>query len=81
MRQIKITAADVCRDDVDDCWLAPDDPIHDLKRASVASSIVSYAPPVNLPKVQGSNLGELARINGIQPGTEQWFRHWFGKTR
>jgi len=81
MRQIKITTADVCRDDADDCWLSPDDPIHELKKASLVGGITSYCPPAAVPKIQSSNLGEIARLNNIQPGTEQWFRHWFSKTR
>jgi len=34
MKQYKITSADIFLDNSDDCYLAPDDPIHELKLKS-----------------------------------------------
>jgi hypothetical protein len=36
---------------------------------------------LQLPNIQGSNKGQIAREQNIQPGTQEWFKHWFGDKR
>jgi hypothetical protein len=31
------------------------------------------------PAVVGSNKGQIQREQGIKPGTDEWFKLWFGK--
>jgi hypothetical protein len=71
-------------DSPDDCYLAPDDPIHALKAASIMGGLggeqrlAEYRATLRQP-VQGSNKGQIQREQNIKPGTEEWFKLWFGK--
>ena len=73
MREMRITATDFTQSLDDDCVLAPDDPVYQIL------SGVEYKEPI--PYVAGSNKGQIAREQNIQPGTEAWFKHWFGDKR
>ena len=70
----------------DDCYLAPEDPIHELKAAAMmgglgaAERLADYRSTLRQPVV-GSNKGQLQREQGIKPGTEEWFQLWFGKNK
>ena len=84
MRQFRITSKDMLPDSDEDCYLSPDDPIHDLKPASMMGGLGSrhaldnYKTLLRQPVVS-SNKGQIAREQGIKPGTDEWFKHWFGK--
>ncbi len=84
MRQYRVTTADLNSTSDDDCYLSPDDPIHALKGVSQLGGLGSEEAlaqyrTLQLPSIQGSNKGQIARELGLQPGTEAWFKHWFGK--
>ena len=83
MRQYKITSADLNPPSDDDCYLSPDDPIHQLKAVSQLGGMGSMAAlaqynSLQTPQIVGSDKGRIAREQDIKPGTEQWFKHWFG---
>lgn len=85
-REYCITAAAFTEDTTDDCYLSPDDPVHAMKPAAMMGGIGSAAAlakynAVSKPIVVGSTKGQEAREQNIQPGTEAWFRHWFGGAR
>ena len=84
MRQIRITTADLCPPSDDDCYLAPDDPVHEFKKVSMMGGLGSEHALANymnsqIPLIAGSDKGRIAREQNIQPGTEEWFKHWFGR--
>ena len=83
MKQYRITTADLNQTPDDDCYLAPDDPIHQLKAASQMNGLGSEEAlnqyrQLQLPTIVGSTKGQEARNQGIKPGTQEWFKHWFG---
>jgi hypothetical protein len=86
MKQYRITANDIVPSGDDDCYLAPEDPIHELKAAAMmgglgaAERLADYRATLRQPVV-GSNKGQLQREQGIKPGTEEWFQLWFGKNK
>lgn len=84
MRQYRITTADLLPSEENDCYLAPDDPIHELKKVSQLGGLgsdnaLAIYNTLNLPKIQSSDKGQIAREQGIKPGTDEWFSHWFGR--
>jgi hypothetical protein len=86
-REYRITADSFRQEDTtDDCVLSPDDPIHDLKPAAMMGGIGSSAALAKYNSlaqhtVVGSTRGQEAREQNIKPGTEAWFKHWFGGAR
>lgn len=86
MRQFKVTTADLNQTSDEDCYLAPDDPLHSLMGVSQLGGLGSKSAlaeynKLHLPSIQGSNKGQIAREQGIKPGTDEWFKHWFGDKR
>jgi hypothetical protein len=86
MKQYRITTADLNQTSDDDCYLAPDDPIHQLKAASQMGGLGSEAAlaqyrQLQLPTIVSNTKGQQAREQGIKPGTQEWFKHWFGDKR
>jgi hypothetical protein len=86
MRQYRVTTADLNQSSSDDCVLSPDDPIHQLKGVSQLGGLGSEAAlaqyrTLQLPSITGSNKGQEARELGLKPGTDAWFKHWFGDKR
>lgn len=84
MKQYRITSADLNQTSDNDCYLSPDDPIHQLKGVSQLSGLgseeaLSKYRSLQLPSIVSSTKGQEAREQGIQPGTQEWFKHWFGK--
>jgi hypothetical protein len=83
MKQYRITSADINPQSDTDCYLSPDDPIHKLMPASMlgglgsAEALADYIN-ANGTVIAGSNKGQTAREQNIQPGTPEWFKHWFG---
>jgi hypothetical protein len=84
MKQYKITSADLNPKDDNDCYLSPNDPIHDLMPASMMGGLGSMEALTRYnstmkPTVTGSDKGQIQREQGIKPGTDEWFKLWFGK--
>lgn len=84
MKQYRITTADLLPHDENDCYLSPDDPIHELKKVSMLGGLGGEQALANynnlqLPNIVGSDKGRIAREQGIKPGTPAWFEHWFGR--
>ena len=84
MKQYKITSADINQNSLDDCYLSPDDPVHELKAIQHLAGLGSDARLHELRVNQGSNIsvtgdskGELMRKHNIKPGTPEWFKLWF----
>lgn len=84
MKQYRITSQDINPTNDGDCYLAPDDPIHALKAVSMmgglgSADVLANYNNLQLPQVQGNDKGRIAREQNIKPGTDAWFKHWFGK--
>jgi hypothetical protein len=93
MKQYYITQENIAQDSPDDCYLAPDDPAHQIKRLQFLGGLGGQARLAEYNQQtaqsrlnQGGNItttaAENARImreKNIQPGTEEWFKLWFSK--
>lgn len=85
MKQYRINSSNMVAQSEDDCYLAPDDPgqlfiTHSVMGGLGARDRLSqYMEKTPQPNV-GSNKGEIQRQNNIKPGTEEWFKLWFGKS-
>ena len=84
MKQYRITTKDINQDSPDDCYLAPDDPVHEIKRMQELGGLNAAARLHEYRAAQGSNIsvtgdnkGELMRKHNIKPGTPEWFQLWF----
>lgn len=83
MRQFRITTETLNPKSDDDCFIAPDDPMWDLVPASQMGGLGSDAAlgqylSRTLPQIEQNDKGRIAREQNIQPGTQEWFKHWFG---
>jgi hypothetical protein len=84
MKQYRITAQDINPSTDDDCYLAPDDPIHALMPAAMmgglggAEALAQYNN-IGKPVIETNNNAEIMREQNIKPGTEAWFKLWFGR--
>ena len=84
MKQYYITSENIPQDSPDDAYIAPDDPLNELKIAASMGGLGSdeklaeYNAKLKQPVV-GSNKGQIQREQGIKPGTEEWFKLWFGQ--
>ena len=88
MKQYKITAQDLNQDSPDDCYLDPNDPIHEIKALAglgglggqarlqeyKAQQVGSYGEEMS---ANATRKAELMRKHNIQPGTPEWFKLWF----
>lgn len=86
MKQYRITTADLVQSSNDDCVLSPDDPIHQMIGVSQLGGLgsqeaLAHYNRLQLPSIQGSTKGQEARELGLKPGTDAWFKHWFGATK
>jgi hypothetical protein len=84
MKQYKITSDNLNQDSNEDCYLAPDDPIHELKALAGLGGLGGEARLHEYRANQGSNIsvtgdskGELMKKHNIKPGTPEWFKLWF----
>jgi hypothetical protein len=87
MKQYKITSEHLNTDSTDDAYLAPDDPIHELKAIQYLAGLGAQARLTEYKLEQinnGSNIsvtgnakGELMKKHNIKPGTPEWFKLWF----
>jgi hypothetical protein len=88
MKQYRITSADLTQDSPDDCYLDPNDPIHEIKQLSYLAGLGAQArlEEYRASNNDGSNISvtgmekqELEKKHNIKPGTDEWFRLWFSK--
>lgn len=84
MKQYRITSQDLNQDSPDDCYLAPNDPVQELKILSGMGGLGGEARLHEYRANQGSNIsvtgdatGQLQKKLNIQPGTPEWFKLWF----
>jgi hypothetical protein len=84
MKQYRITVQDLNQSSDEDCYLAPNDPIHELKALAGLGGLGGEARLHEYRASQGSNIsvtgnakGELMKKHNIQPGTPEWFKLWF----
>jgi len=84
MKQYRITTDHLNQDSSDDCYLDPNDPIHELKAIQHLAGLGSTARLQEYRGLQGSNIsgtgdnkGQLMKQNNIKPGTPEWFQLWF----
>ena len=83
MKQYRITSEHLNQDSGDDCYLAPNDPIHELK---AIQHLAGLGADARLQEMRGSNIsvtgsekGKIQREKGIKPGTDEWFKLWFSR--
>lgn len=86
MKQYRITTAQQLVDGPDDCVLDANDPIHAMKGVSAMGGIGSMEALANYAIAQalvvaGSNKGQIQRELNIKPGTDEWFKLWYGDAR
>jgi len=84
MKQYRITSEHLNHSRADDCYLAPDDPIHEMKAIQHLAGLGADARLHELRANQGSNIsitgnenGRIQREQNIRPGTPEWFKLWF----
>ena len=84
MKQYRVTTENINQDSPDDCYLAPSDPIHEIKILQHLGGINSQNRLHEYRVSQGSNIsvtgsekGRIQREQNIKPGTPEWFRLWF----
>lgn len=84
MKQYRITTENILQDSPDDCFLAPDDPIQELKIShhlgglGSAHRLAEYNAN-NLPKIPQMSAIELAYKKTLPPGTDEWFKYHFSR--
>jgi hypothetical protein len=87
MKQYRITTQDLNTDSSDDCYLDPNDPVHELKAlAGIGGGLGGQAKLQEYRGMQGSNIsatgdskGALMKKHDIKPGTPEWFKLWFSR--
>jgi hypothetical protein len=84
MKQYRVTTQDFTQDSPDDCYLAPEDPIHEIKALAGLGGLGGEARLHEYRASQGSNIsiagnenGRIQREQNIKPGTPEWFKLWF----
>ena len=86
MRQVRITTSNLTPASDNDCVLDPSDPIHEMIPASTLGGLGSTVAlekyiMQQTPTVTIINKGKEAKEQNLEPGTEAWFKHWFGDAR
>jgi len=87
MKQYKITSTDLNQASPEDCYLAPNDPIQELKILSGMGGLGGHAR-LHEYKAQQLSYGEsfgqagmeksrIMKDKNIRPGDAEWFRLWF----
>ena len=67
-KEYRIRAESYSEDTTDDCYLNPDDPIHEIKKQSgLKDRIVNKFTPQEI------------QDQGLEPGTAKWFQMMFGR--
>lgn len=88
MKQYKITSENLVQNGENDAYLAPDDPIHQLKAAAALGGLGSAARLQEYTALQQNKVtfghdrqhkADIMRTHNIKPGDEAWFKLWFGR--
>ena len=88
MKQYRITGFPVDTSTDPECYLSPDDPIHELKASNwlgelgAEQRMKTYLDKQKEKMIfsdQGNENVRIMREQGIKPGTPAWFELWFGK--
>jgi hypothetical protein len=87
MKQFRITTENSNNlDSSDNCYLDPNDPIHEIKQIQYLAGLGASARLQEYKGMQGSNISatgmsnqELEKKHSIKPGTPEWFQLWFSK--
>jgi hypothetical protein len=89
MKQYRITTQDLIQDSDDDCYLAPDDPIHEMKALAGLGGLGGEArlheykaSQLSYGETFGQSGMEKSRImkeKNIRPGDAEWFKLWFSR--
>lgn len=81
MKQYRVTTEHINQDSSDDCYLAPDDPIHEIK---AIQHLAGLGADARIHEMRGMNISvtgsenlRIERENNIKPGTPEWFKLWF----
>lgn len=87
MKQYKITSLDLNQSSPDDAYLAPDDPIHEIKALAGLGGLGGEARLHEYRAQQmsygetfgqaGQEKSEIMRKKNIKPGDPEWFKLWF----
>jgi hypothetical protein len=81
MKQYRITTEHLNQSSDEDCYLAPEDPIHELKAiqhlAGLGADARLHEMRGSNPSITGSDNGRIQREQNIKPGTPEWFKLWF----
>jgi hypothetical protein len=86
MKQYRITSENLIFDSPEDCFLASDDPIHELKIAQQLGGLGSearlheYRSTLAKESFINDERGKYQRENNIKPGTPAWFELWGNKS-
>jgi hypothetical protein len=90
MKQYYITKENMIQDSPDDCYLAPEDPIHALKVVSYMGGLNATerlheynakTAEANRVKSGAVDKAKFMKDYNIKPGTPAWFELWFGKNK
>lgn len=90
MKQFYITKENIPQSSPDDCYISPDDPIQELKIASLLGGLGAEArlaeyrnktAQANMVNNGNNEKAKYMKENNIKPGTPAWFELWFGKGR
>jgi len=87
IEQYRITTQDLNQDSPDDCYLAPNDPIQELKILSGMGGL-GGAARLHEYRAEQSSYGEtfgqagsektqIMKDKNIRPGDAEWFKLWF----
>ena len=86
MKQYRITSQNIPSVSDEDCYLAPDDPVHELIAVQIMDGLGAqarldeYKSKNSWPNVE-CDKGRYQRENNITPGTPAWFELWYGDKR
>lgn len=81
MKQYYITKENILQDTPEDCYLAPDDPVQELKITQFMGGLggearlAEYRAKQQQP-VFSDDRGRIQREQNIRPGTPAWFELW-----
>ena len=82
MKQYRITTENILQDSPDDCFLASDDPIHEIKIAHYLGGLGAdarlheYRANLKQESFINDDRGRIQREMNIKPGTPAWFELW-----
>jgi hypothetical protein len=90
IKQYYITHENMVKDSPDDCYLAPEDPIHALKTVSYMGGLNAterlheYNASVresNYVKSGAVDKAKYMKEHGIKSGSPAWFELWYGRNK